>query len=64
MYSALDRLVRYADHPAACADCPDIWPDRLVMYSDSLLYTRTVRMGRLGFAQYVAARVQISIIQF
>jgi hypothetical protein len=42
MYSVSDCLVRYADLPATCADCPDIWPDRPVMYLDCLLYTRMV----------------------
>jgi hypothetical protein len=28
----LDRSIRYTDHPAVCADCPAIWPDRLLLY--------------------------------
>jgi hypothetical protein len=59
--SVLDRPVKYADHPAPCAHCPAMWPNRPTLYSD---YLAPYADGSNGFARHVAAWVQVSVIRF
>jgi hypothetical protein len=61
--SVSDRSVKYADHLATCANYSARCPDRPALQT-VWRHTRMVRMGYLGFARYVAAQVQVSVIHF